>query len=49
MVPIMAIGQAAGAAAALCCRYDVAPRSLDVVALQETLMAQDAELRLPRK
>ena len=49
MVPIMAIGQAAGTAAALCCRYDVAPRSLDVVGLQETLMAQGAELRLPRQ
>ncbi len=49
MVPIMAIGQAAGTAAALCCRYDVAPRCLDVVGLQETLMAQGAELRLPRQ
>jgi len=48
MVPIMAIGQAAGTAAALCCRYDVAPRALDVVGLQETLAAQGAELRLPR-
>jgi hypothetical protein len=45
MAPIMAIGQAAGTAAALCCETDATPRGLDVGRLQETLMAQGAELR----
>jgi len=45
MVPIMAIGQAAGTAAALCCKTGVNPRRLDVRLLQQTLMAQGAELR----
>jgi hypothetical protein len=45
MVPIMAIGQAAGAAAALCARDGVKPRDLDVLCLQDTLTAQGAELR----
>jgi hypothetical protein len=45
MVPIMAIGQAAGAAAALCTQAGCAPRQLDVPRLQETLRAQGAELR----
>ena len=45
MVPIMAIGQAAGAAAALCAQSGVAPRRLDVTALQRTLLTQGAELR----
>jgi hypothetical protein len=45
MAPIMAIGQAAGTAAALCCETGSAPRSLDVGRLQETLTAQGAELR----
>ena len=49
MVPMMAVGQAAGTAAALCSDNDVAPCSLDVGLLQETLMAQNVELRLPRK
>ena len=49
MVPMMAVGQAAGTAAALCSDTDVAPCSLDVGLLQETLMAQNVELRLPRK
>ncbi len=35
---VMLIGQAAGAAAALCCRAGVEPRALDVAALQETLL-----------
>ena len=48
IVPILAIGQAAGAAAALCCRTGRRPRDLDVTLLQQTLMAQGAELRLPR-
>ena len=45
MVPIMAIGQAAGTAAALCCKTGVNPRRLNVRLLQRTLMAQGAELR----
>jgi len=46
MAPIMAIGQAAGAAAALCRQSGVIPRRLDVGRLQEILISQDAELRL---
>jgi hypothetical protein len=46
MAPIMAIGQAAGAAAALCRRGGVVPRRLDVGRLQEILISQNAELRL---
>jgi hypothetical protein len=45
MVPVMAIGQAAGAAAALCARDAVAPRRLDVASLQKALIEQGAELR----
>jgi hypothetical protein len=45
MIPIMAIGEAAGTAAALAARQGVAPRALDVSTLQETLLAQGAELR----
>jgi len=45
MVPIMAIGQAAGAGAALCARAGLTPRQLDVRTLQKTLLAQGAELR----
>ncbi len=48
MVPIMAIGQAAGTAAALCAGMGVAPRALDVSRLQDTLTAQGAELRRAR-
>jgi len=46
MAPIMAIGQAAGAAAALSCRTEVTPRALDVSQLQRLLASQGAELRL---
>ena len=49
MVPIMAIGQAAGVAAALCCRDGVSPRQLDVARLQDALVAQGAELRRGRQ
>jgi len=45
MASVMAIGQAAGAAAALCCQTGVSPRNLDVARLQEMLIAQGAELR----
>ena len=45
MIPIMAIGEAAGTAAALSARQGVAPRDLDVALLQDTLIAQGAELR----
>ncbi len=49
MVPIIAIGEAAGAAAALSCQTKIRPRDLDVKRLQKALLAQGAELRLPRK
>jgi hypothetical protein len=42
MVPIMAIGQAAGTAAALCCTTGATPRALDVKLLQRTLIEQNA-------
>ncbi len=48
MVPVMAIGQAAGVAAALCCQHDVAPRRLDPAKLQDALIAQGVELRRGR-
>ena len=46
MGPIMAIGQAAGTAAALCAKCGSTPRLLDVGRLQETLIAQGAVLHL---
>ena len=49
MIPIMAIGQAAGTAAALAAKAGVPPRELDVDLLQDTLVAQGAELRRNRK
>ena len=45
MAPVMAIGQAAGTAAALSAREGVKPRELDVALLQKTLLAQGVELR----
>jgi hypothetical protein len=45
MIPIMAIGQAAGVAAALAAEQGVAPRELDVPQLQAALIAQGVELR----
>ncbi len=45
MVPIMAIGQAAGVAAALSAGDGAAPRELDVTKLQDALIEQGAELR----
>jgi len=46
MAPIMAIGQAAGTAAALAARLSVAPRQLPVRQLQDTLVAQGQVLHL---
>ncbi len=46
MAPMMAIGQAAGAAAALSAETGTRPRSLDVERLQRVLLSQRAELRL---
>ena len=46
MIPIMAIGQAAGVAAALSAAQGVCPRDLDVALLQHTLLGQGAELRM---
>jgi FAD-dependent oxidoreductase family protein len=45
MIPMIAIGQASGVAAALAAQQDVRPRDLDVVRLQRTLIEQGAELR----
>ncbi len=45
MAPMMAIGQGAGAAAALCAQTATLPRRLDVQRLQRLLVAQGAELR----
>jgi hypothetical protein len=44
MVPIMAIGQAAGTAAALCVRGNTSPGALDVALLQKELRRQGAFL-----
>jgi hypothetical protein len=45
-IPVcMALGQAAGTAAALAAQAGVAPRALDIAALQRTLLAQDVPLR----
>ncbi|MCX5768672.1 MAG: FAD-dependent oxidoreductase [Candidatus Hydrogenedentes bacterium] len=46
MIPIMAIGQAAGTAAALAVETGSTPRSLDVPKLQERLKSQNAVLGL---
>jgi hypothetical protein len=46
MIPIMAIGQAAGTAAALCARGGVKPRQLDIAGLQGALRSQNAVLKL---
>lgn len=45
VMPIAAaIGEAAGAAAALCVRHDTTPRELDVTKLRQVLVAQGANL-----
>ncbi len=46
MVPIMAIGQAAGTAAAISAKANISPRDLDVGELQRVLVAQNVELRM---
>ena len=40
MPPVMAMGQAAGVAAALAVKNSTTPRSVDVPALQEVLVKQ---------
>jgi hypothetical protein len=42
----MAVGHASGCAAALAATTAVAPRKLDVKALQKLLVSQKAELRM---
>jgi len=46
MAPAMAIGHASGTAAAMAALGKVAPRQLDVKALQSLLLKQNAELRM---
>ncbi len=46
MAPAMAVGHASGCAAALAAKGRVAPRNLDVKALQKLLLSQKAELRI---
>ena len=48
MIPIMAIGQAAGTAAALCAQTNTTPSALDVAKLQERLKAQNVVLELKK-
>lgn len=45
MATLMAVGQAAGTAAAMCAADGTSPAQLDVARLQERLVAQGAELR----
>ncbi len=48
VIPIVvAIGQAAGAAAGMCCRQGMAPRAVDVRALQEELIRQGQRFDKP--
>ncbi len=46
MAPVMAIGQAAGTAAALASQRGITPRQLDVVSLQQALLDQGMVLHL---
>jgi hypothetical protein len=48
MIPMMAVGQAAGTAAALCVELSTTPLALNVPKLQERLLAQNAVLRCAR-
>jgi len=45
MAPVMAIGQAAGTAAALCAKNSVKPKELNIRLLQKTLINQGQEIR----
>ena len=49
MAPAMAIGHASGCAAAMAARGRVSPRKLDVKALQNLLLSQNAELRMDKR
>jgi len=49
MAPAMAIGHASGCAAAMAAKGDVSPRKLDVKALQNLLLSQNAELRMDKQ
>jgi hypothetical protein len=46
--PVMAIGQAAGTAAALCIRHNIHPRDVNIRELQHLLIAQGASLVLAK-
>jgi hypothetical protein len=45
MIPMMATGEAAGTAAALCAAQGIGPRALEIRTLQKALVAGGAELR----
>jgi len=45
MVPMMAVGQAAGVAAALCAHGGVAPRMLNAAQVRTALASQGAYIR----
>jgi hypothetical protein len=45
--PVMVMGEAAGTAAALCLESGVAPRHVDVAALQKRLVSQGVNLKIP--
>ncbi len=49
MAPAMAIGHASGCAAAMAAKGNVSPRKLDVKALQNLLLSQNAELRMNKR
>jgi hypothetical protein len=49
MAPAMAIGHASGCAAAMAAKDNVSPRRLDVKALQNLLLSQNAELRMNKR
>ena len=49
MAPAMAIGHASGCAAAMAARGNVSPRKLDIKALQNLLLSQNAELRMDKR
>jgi hypothetical protein len=49
MAPAMAVGHASGCAAAMAAKGNVSPRKLDVKALQNLLLSQNAELRMNKR